>query len=126
MNIIDENKNKHIYSLNFNDESSGTRTLFALAPFLKRAFESTKTIVVDELEKSMHPALVEFIVKLFNDKTINNSKEGQWPPTLVMHLHGMISSPKNDGNPKCWYTATGIRGPLYTTNYYKYNNLQKD
>lgn len=63
-------------------------------------------------------------IKIDNDKTINNSKEGQWPPTLVMHLHGMISSPKNDGNPKCWYTATGIRGPLYTTNYYKYNNLQ--
>ena len=71
--IIDENKNKHIYSLNFNDESSGTRTLFALAPFLKRAFESTRTIVVDELEKSMHPALVEFIVKLFNDKSINKA-----------------------------------------------------
>lgn len=69
--IKDKDNNKHSYKLNFNDESSGTRALFALAPFLKRSFESTKVIVIDELEKSMHPALVEFIVKLFNNKDIN-------------------------------------------------------
>lgn len=71
--VIDENKNTHTYKLNFTEESSGTRVLFALAPFLKRAFEKNKVIVVDELEKSMHPALVEFIVKLFNNKEINKA-----------------------------------------------------
>ena len=54
----------------------------------------------------------------------NNMKEGQWPPTLAMHLNGMISSPVNDGNPRTWYTATGIKGPLYTNNYYKFTNEQ--
>ena len=71
--VIDDSNNKHIYKLNFTEESSGTRVLFAFAPFLKRAFEKTRVIVVDELEKSMHPALVEFIVKLFNNKEINKS-----------------------------------------------------
>ncbi len=71
--VIDDSNNKHTYKLNFNDESSGTRVLFALAPFLKRAFETTKVIIVDELEKSLHPALVEFIVKLFNNKKINKA-----------------------------------------------------
>lgn len=71
--VIDDSNNKHIYKLNFTEESSGTRVLFALAPFLKRAFETTKVVVVDELERSMHPALVEFIVKLFNNKEINKS-----------------------------------------------------
>lgn len=69
--VVDANKNVHSYKLNFFEESSGTRVLFAVAPFLKRAFESNKVIVVDELEKSMHPSLVEFIVKLFNNKEIN-------------------------------------------------------
>ena len=69
--FIDENNNRGTYKLNFNDESSGTKVLFALAPFLKRAFDNTKIIVVDELEKSMHPKLVEFIVKLFNNKDVN-------------------------------------------------------
>ena len=70
--VIDDN-NMHTYKLNFTEESSGTRVLFAFAPFLKRAFESTKVIIVDELERSMHPALVEFIVKLFNNKEINKA-----------------------------------------------------
>ncbi len=71
--VIDDSNNTHTYKLNFTEESSGTRVLFAFAPFLKRAFEKTKVIVVDELERSMHPALVEFIVKLFNNKDINKA-----------------------------------------------------
>lgn len=71
--VIDNKNNKHTYKLNFTEESSGTRILFAFAPFLKRAFETTKIIIVDELERSMHPSLVEFIVKLFNNKEINKA-----------------------------------------------------
>ena len=71
--VVDGNNKKHFYKLNFIEESSGTRVLFAIAPFLKRAFETRKVIVVDELEKSMHPTLVEFIVKLFNNKDINKA-----------------------------------------------------
>ena len=68
---IINNNNACAYKLNLNDESSGTKVLFAFAPFLKRAFETTKVIIIDELERSLHPALVEFIVKLFNNKEIN-------------------------------------------------------
>ena len=71
--VIDDSNKKYTYKLNFTEESSGTRVLFAFAPFLKRAFEKTKVILVDELERSMHPALVEFIVKLFNNKEINKA-----------------------------------------------------
>lgn len=71
--VIDKDKNKYTYKLDFAEESSGTRVLFAIAPLLKRAFEKTKVVIIDELEKSMHPALVEFIVKLFNNKEINKA-----------------------------------------------------
>ena len=69
--VVDENNNKKSYKLNFDDESSGTKVLFYFAPSLKRAFESSRVIIVDELERSMHPALVEFIIKLFNNRDIN-------------------------------------------------------
>lgn len=75
---------KHNYKLNFVDESSGTKVLFAFAPFLKRAFENTKVIIVDELERSLHPALVEFIVKLFNNKEINKANS-----QLIFTTHAM-------------------------------------
>lgn len=71
--VTDDSNNKHSYKLNFTEESSGTRVLFAFAPYLKRAFESSRVIIVDELERSMHPALLEFIIKLFNNKDINKA-----------------------------------------------------
>lgn len=71
--VIDDKNVTHTYKLNFIEESSGTKVLFAFVPFLKKAFETPKVIVVDELEKSLHPALVEFIVKLFNNNEINKA-----------------------------------------------------
>lgn len=69
--IIDSNNKSHTYKLNMNDESSGTKILFSLSPILKKAFSSQRIIIVDELEKSLHPALVEFIIQMFNNKNIN-------------------------------------------------------
>lgn len=69
--ITDSQDEKNIYTLDFEDESSGTIILFALAPILKRAFEKTKIIIVDELEKSLHPTLVKYIIKLFNNEKLN-------------------------------------------------------
>ena len=71
--IKDKDNNLCTYKLDFNEESSGTKVLFALAPFLKRAFESNKIIIVDELERSLHPKLIEFVIKLFKNKNINKS-----------------------------------------------------
>ena len=52
-------------------------------------------------------------IKIDNDKTINNSKKDSGlQPSNALAWNDFIT--KNDGNPKCWYTATGIRGPLYT------------
>lgn len=60
------------------------------------------------------------------DKNLDDdSKEGQWPPTLIMHVHGISAPPNYDGNPRAWYTATGLKGPIYSTNYYKYTNEQR-
>ena len=69
--ITDSQDEKKIYTLDFEDESSGTKILFVLAPILKRAFEKTKIIIVDELEKSLHPTLVKYIIKLFNNEKLN-------------------------------------------------------
>ena len=69
--IVDEEGNKKYYPIKINDESFGTMALFAFAPFLKRAFEETKVIIVDEIERSLHPSLVEYIIRLFNNEKIN-------------------------------------------------------
>ena len=71
--VVDKNNNKFNIGMGLESESEGTRILFSLAPFLKYAFEENKVIVIDELEKSLHPAIVEYIIKMFNNKKINKS-----------------------------------------------------
>ena len=53
------------------DESDGTRKVFALAgPFLD-SLERGHILFIDELHDHLHPELVKFLVGLFNDKETN-------------------------------------------------------
>jgi AAA15 family ATPase/GTPase len=61
------------YSLTLGEESSGTQRLFGMSPHLQVAFEQGKTIIVDEIENSLHPLLVEEIIKMFHDPAINQA-----------------------------------------------------
>lgn len=118
---------KHNYKLNFVDESSGTKVLFAFAPFLKRAFENTKVIIVDELEKSLHPALVEFIVKLFNNKEINKANSQLIFTTHAMNLLNLELLRRD----QIWFTEknpeNGVSDlyPLDSFSVRKDENIQK-
>ncbi|HET7230393.1 MAG TPA: ATP-binding protein [Longimicrobium sp.] len=58
-------------ALAFSDESAGTRTLFTLAGTIVEALASGGTLVVDELDRSLHPHLSTQIVRTFNDPAAN-------------------------------------------------------
>lgn len=51
--------------LNLQDESQGTQRVFAFAGVILTMLERGATLVVDELENSMHPLLVRHILGLF-------------------------------------------------------------
>ena len=57
--------------LNLSDESSGTKKLFGLLPFIADGLASGTTLVIDELDAKIHPALLRHIIMMFNDKEIN-------------------------------------------------------
>ena len=71
--IVDENGTQKEYSLKLQEESLGTQLLFFYGPLLKDAFEKGKTLILDEIDKSMHPSLVKFIMNLFRDPDINKA-----------------------------------------------------
>lgn len=71
--IINPNGDKEEFSLSLQEESMGTQQLFFYGPILKEAFENGKTIILDEIDKSIHPSLVKFIVNLFRDPEINKN-----------------------------------------------------
>lgn len=68
------------------DESKGTRKIFALAgPFLD-SLENGCTVFIDELGGSLHPELVKFLVGLFNNKVTNTGNAQLVFTTHETHL----------------------------------------
>ncbi|HEW98485.1 MAG: ATP-binding protein [Candidatus Parabeggiatoa sp. nov. 3] len=53
------------------DESEGTRKLFALAGPLIDILEKGHILVVDELNNSLHPTLMQFLIRLFHNQSLN-------------------------------------------------------
>lgn len=59
--------------LSYEEESMGTQVVFCFIPFIMDALNNKRIVVVDELDKSLHPYLVEMIVQMFNDPDINKN-----------------------------------------------------
>jgi AAA15 family ATPase/GTPase len=66
------------------DESKGTENLFLLAPILMKALSTGETVVIDEIERSLHPLLVKHIIGYFNDPDINPSNA-----QLIFNTHNL-------------------------------------
>ena len=82
--VKDENDRIDVYTkhmvevyeaeLNLFDESSGTKKLFGLMPFIADSLLSGTTLVIDELDAKIHPVLLRHIIMMFNDMSINKKK----------------------------------------------------
>ena len=59
--------------LNLLDESSGTKKLFGLLPFIAKSLLNGTILVIDELDAKIHPVLLRYIIMMFNDMEINKS-----------------------------------------------------
>lgn len=53
------------------DESDGTKKLFSFAGPWIDSLRSGRVLFIDELHDSLHPSIVKFLVKLFNNKQTN-------------------------------------------------------
>ena len=53
------------------NESKGTQNLFFMSPQIKKALDNGYVFCVDELDSSMHPSLLLYIVSLFNNPETN-------------------------------------------------------
>jgi len=60
--------------LNLSDESSGTKKLFGLLPFIAASLLDGMVLVIDELDAKIHPVLLRHIIMMFNDMEINKHR----------------------------------------------------
>ncbi|MBI3188886.1 MAG: ATP-binding protein [Gammaproteobacteria bacterium] len=63
-------KGKAVFGLG--EESSGTQRLFYLTGPIMDMLDNGRTLIVDELDSSLHPLLVRRLVELFHNPEINN------------------------------------------------------
>lgn len=82
--VEDENDRIDVYTkhlvdgyeaeLNLLEESSGTKKLFGLMPFIAGSLLAGTILVIDELDAKIHPVLLRHIIMMFNDMNINKKK----------------------------------------------------
>ena len=55
------------------DESDGTQRLFEIAGYWLYVLEYGEVILIDELDRSLHPVLSKALIKMFNNPEINKN-----------------------------------------------------
>lgn len=59
--------------LEMSDESAGTERLFNIAGYLLFVLECGELLIIDELDRSLHPVLSKALLKMFNNPEINKN-----------------------------------------------------
>ncbi len=60
--------------LNLSDESSGTKKLFGLLPYIASSLLEGTVLFIDELDAKIHPVLLRYIIMMFNNMEINKHR----------------------------------------------------
>lgn len=68
---ISQTGDSKLFPLELGDESDGTRKLMALAPAIESVLKKGGLLLVDELERELHPVLVNYIISKFQVKQTN-------------------------------------------------------
>ena len=63
------------YPLSLMDESDGTIRLMARAAAIEEALRGGGVFIVDEIENRLHPILVEYIIKRFQDNSVSTGAQ---------------------------------------------------
>ena len=71
-----DSEHKEQVELSFADESHGTQTLFVTAGAWLNVFKNGEVLLIDEIEVSLHPLLVRYLIQKFhsNENNPNNSQ----------------------------------------------------
>ena len=111
--VKDENNRIDVYTkhmvegyeaeLNLLEESSGTKKLFGLLPFIADSLLSGTTLVIDELDAKIHPVLLRHLIMMFSDMNINKKKA-----QLIFTSHD-LSTMNSDvfRRDEIWFVAKG-------------------
>lgn len=68
---ITKDGQEELFPLELSDESDGTRRLMSLAPGIEKVLQEGGVLLVDEIDRELHPLLAEFIISKFQSPETN-------------------------------------------------------
>ena len=99
--IVDE----YEAELNLFEESSGTKKLFGLLPFIAKSLLRGTTLVIDELDAKIHPVLLKYLIMTFSNME-KNKKGAQ----LIFTSHDLSTmNSEVFRRDEIWFVAKGNR-----------------
>jgi len=72
--VTDKAGNIIKYTLSLLEESWGTTMLFLYGPFLKETLDKGKVLFIDEIDRSLHPFVVSYLIDLFSGSRNNGAQ----------------------------------------------------
>jgi AAA15 family ATPase/GTPase len=104
------------------NESAGTHNLLNLAVPVIDALLYGKLIVVDEIDRSLHPQIVEYLIQLFHDPTVN-TKNAQ----LICITHNaQLMNPETMRRDQIWIAEKDEEGASQMFPLSNFSGLKKD
>lgn len=91
INSIHKDSNNDSIIIPFSAESCGTKKMLFLSLGLLYSLHYGKPCIIDELDSKLHPLLLRYIVKMYQDKSINKGG-GQ----LIFSSHNLICLDSSD------------------------------
>lgn len=108
------------YELRLIEESSGTIKLFSVLSYIANSIKNGTVLVIDELDASLHPLLLKYIINLFSNPEINRNKA-----QLIFTSHDLSTmNSEIFRRDEIWFVAKGenLASKLYSLDEIKHDN----
>ena len=103
-----------------NDESAGTMRLYHIAPMIIFGLDASDTWIFDEIDCKLHPKIIELIIRLFHDTSVNGKN-----PQLVFSCHNTaLMSSDLFRREQIWLTQKDSHGITELTCLDEYNQVR--
>jgi AAA15 family ATPase/GTPase len=118
-NVMNDEGHKEEYKLPINNQSEGTIRTFGLAGVICERMEANAFWAIDEIESSLHPRLVEFIIENFL------KQKSQSQLLLTTHYDGLLEEDDLLRKDSIWFTSKKENGSTEMYSLADFNGLDR-
>ena len=112
---VKNERGEEFYNLPKSLQSEGTKRIFGLSVILNEVVKNNAFLAIDEIESSLHPKLIEFLITEFL------KQEGESQLLISTHYDGLLEEEDLFRKDCIWFTTKGENGAteLYSLSDFK-------